>query len=1393
MLLPTRISQKVLSNQSAELPHQSLTHPTTKKQPIESIQVEQAAPASWEIEETYSLSPMQQGMLFHSLYQPRSGIDIEQMVCRLPEAIGAQTFLKALNFVIQRHPILRTSFLWDSPNEPIQVVHEWVRLPLEQQDWRSDSPQQQADRLTAYLKRDRQRGLDLTQSLTCEPLMRFALFRVGDADYQFVWTFHHILLDGRSFPIVLQEVFAVYAAFCTGDELSLESPRPYRDYIEWVRQQDFLASKSFWQHLLKGFTTPTPLLSAQASSQVQTEVGHNEAAIRLSGELTIALKSLVKEFDVTLNTIVQGAWGLLLSRYSGETDVVFGATRACRKSTVAGAESMIGLLINSLPIRVQVDPDTTLVLWLKELRSQHVAVRPHEHTPLVQVQSWSDIPRGVSLFESIVMFEAYDLNERLQQQGGSWQNREIRLLEQPSFPLVLIACLGSELSLKISYDRTRFDHAAITRMLGHLQTMLEGMVANPSQRLAALPLLTVSERHQLLSDWNDTAADYAQDTCLHELFEVNAKQNPDAIAIVYGTHSLTYGELNQQANQLAHHLKRLGVGAGTFVGVYMNRGLEMIPALLGILKAGGAYIPLEPTFPNARVQWILESLSVRCVISQPIHRSTFEKLQPQLPNLEHLICLDVRAIAEPISPAARFTPLHVWQPSDLGQLPTDNLPRQNSPDDTAYIIFTSGSTGTPKGVVVRHKPVINLIEWVNRTFQVNARDRVLFITSLCFDLSVYDVFGLLAAGGSIRVVSSEDVRDPQAMLTILQTEPITFWDSAPPALQQLAPFFSTIKAQKSALRLVFMSGDWVPVTLPDALKETFPGVEVVSLGGATEATVWSNFYRIGDVASHWASIPYGKPIQNAQYYVLDAEFNPCPIGVTGELYIGGDCLALGYTDPIKTAERFIANPLNLSSRLYRTGDLARFFPDGNIEFLGRIDHQVKIRGFRIELGEIEVVLSQHPAIADSVVMAREDQPGDKRLVAYVVIDSAETPTSHDLRNFLRGMLPDYMVPSAIVVLDVIPLTQNGKVDRRALPAPEANRTDATSTFVAPQNSVQRQLAEIWQQTLGVPEIGITDNFFELGGHSILAVNLVTQIEKTLGQRLAIAAIFQAPTIQQQAMLLQQPEKAISGSAIAPIQPNGSKRPLFAIHVLGRGLDFYRPLSKHLGSDQPLYGLAVLSDQPDAPLNDVKALAAHYIQQMQMVQPQGPYHLTGVSFGGTIAFEMAQQLQAQGQDVALLSMLDTFAPSVMVKKLLLRSRFIAYSQQLLQMTLTQMLEKVKEEWLEQTLRCSVTKGVYQWVYRTLDRPFPQPLEDILYAQKNLKASSVYTPQVYSGRIVFFHAKDQNFSIGVDGDPRSGWRAVATGGVEIHEIPGNHMGMLQEPNVRLLAEKLKLHLD
>ncbi|TAF17994.1 MAG: non-ribosomal peptide synthetase, partial [Nostocales cyanobacterium] len=836
------------------------------------------------VNNSYQLSSIQQGMIFNSLVAQNSGVDIEQMICFIHEKIDILALQKAWYKVVEQHAILRTSFDWETEREPLQCVHKQVTIPLEKQDWSGLSEAEQSTKLQSYLQSDRQRGFQLNVA----PLMRIALFQLQESVYQFVWTFHHALLDGRSLSTIIKEFFTFYDAFREGKDLQLPQPRPYQDHIAWLQEQNWSQAESFWGNLLKGFSAPTPLL---VDSNLSEKSGFGEQAIRLSDKTTAILRSLAKQHQITLNTLVQGAWALLLSRYSGESDVVFGATRACRYSSVPGADSMVGLLINTVPVRVKISGEKPLLSWLKELRSQWVAMRNYEHTPLVNIQRCSDVQPGKSLFDSILVFENQELNTALRSQGGRWENLEIQLKEQTNFPLTLLGYGESELLLKLKYDCQKFDNAKITRMLGHLQTLLSSMAINPWQCLGELPLLTTDEKYQMLIQWNDTKADFADQHCIHQLFESQVEKTPDAVAVVCGKEQLTYKELNNRANQLAHHLQKLGVKPGVLVAVYLERSLAMIPAVLGILKAGGAYVPLEPSFPKARIHLLLSSLKINCLITQTSLLPNIHELE--LEALQHLICLDKSANKEQeitniigLSPVnCHLSPQSVWNRDDLDLLPTENLPTSATADDIAYVIFTSGSTGTPKGVVVRHQPVINLIEWVNQTFNVNPKDRVLFITSLCFDLSVYDIFGLLAAGGSIRVVSSDDVRDPEALLNILCHEPITFWDSAPPALQQLAGFFPKVQANNfhPQLRLVFMSGDWIPVTLPDLLKTTFPGVEVISLGGATEATVWSNYYPIGKVEAHWKSIPYGKPIQNAQYYILDDFLNPCPIGVTGEL------------------------------------------------------------------------------------------------------------------------------------------------------------------------------------------------------------------------------------------------------------------------------------------------------------------------------------------------------------------------------------------------------------------------------------------------------------------------------------------------------------------------------
>jgi amino acid adenylation domain-containing protein len=1349
------------------------------------------------LEDSYQLSPLQEGMLFNSLIAQQSGVDIEQVICLVKEKLDIKLFQQAWLKVLERHAILRSSFDWSSENDPIQLVHKQIIVPLEQQDWSNLSDTEQEQKLRAYLHSDRTIGFQLD----IPPLMRLALFQLNESLYHFVWTFHHALLDGRSLLIILKEVLTFYRAFSQGQEIDITEPHPYKNHIQWLHQQDWSKNAEFWQESLQGFNTPTPLLLDQ---NLQNQSSFGEKEIRLSSQNTQVLKDLAQQNQLTLNTLIQAAWAILLSRYSGENDVVFGATRACRYSSVTGSESMVGQLTNTLPVRVKISGETPILSWLKELRSQWLTLREYEHTPLVKIHGWSDVAGESPLFNSIVVFENYELNQALHSQSETWKNWEVQLEEQTNFPLTLVVYGGTELLLKIKYDRCSFNDDKILRMLGHIQTLLSSIATNPSQTLGALPLLTADEQHQILIDWNHTVADFDQQICIHQLFESQVEKTPEAVAVVFENEQLTYQELNFQANQLAHQLKELGVKSGVLVAVYLERSLEMITAVLGILKAGGAYVPLESSFPQERIQLLLSSLQINCLITQTNLSPKIQELETQLPALQHLICLDKCAVKQ-------LGNQQIWNRSYLDQLSTENLITSVNSDDIAYIIFTSGSTGTPKGVVVRHQPVINLISWVNKTFNVNSSDRILFITSLSFDLSVYDIFGLLAAGGSIRVVSHQDVRDPEALLNILCREPITFWDSAPPALQQLASFFPTVKSSNyhPSLRLVFMSGDWIPVTLPDLLKTTFPEVEVISLGGATEATVWSNYYPIGKVEAHWKSIPYGKPIQNAQYHILDSYLNSCPIGITGDLYIGGVCLASGYLNqPELTAQKFIPNPFSKDpeSRLYKTGDLARYFSDGNIEFLGRIDHQVKIRGFRIELGEIESVLAQHQGVEETVVIAREDEPRCKRLVAYIVLNQEYAPKNiNELRQFLQKKLPEYMIPSAFVSINCIPLTANGKVNRSALPIPDQTRPNLEKVFTAPSNAIETQLTEIWQRVLGINSIGITDNFFELGGHSLLAVKLFTQIEQKLGQKLPLAILFHSPTIEELAKILQSEVVASSWQPLVPIAPvkdSGICPPLFCISGIHGNVLLYDKLAKYLGESQPFYGLQPRGiDGMQSPLTSIEAMATYYIQAMRTVQPEGPYFLGGFSLGSKVVWEMAQQLYQQGERVALLALFDGKIKSTNIVRLPFRKRIFLHFQRLREIGFPYIALKFPswQDWLIGRHQ-HWTKRIARRFYNRLQLPLPVYLRQSAIEESlekaGVEAIRNYVIQAYPGKVTLFRADIQESDQGVGFEPLdldSGWGPLASGGLDIQTVSGDHMSMFREPQVQILAQKLQSCLD
>ncbi len=1340
------------------------------------------APSS--IEASYLLSPLQQGMLFHHLQSPSSGVDIEQVCGTLRESINHSAFEQAWQSVIAHHPVLRTAFSWVGLSEPQQHVYAQVSLPIAYLDWSHQPREAQESQFAAYLVADRQQGFDLSQA----PLMRLAILCFGSADYRMIWTFHHILLDGRSLKIVLSQVFSVYEALCQGQPIALEPARLYQDYITWQRQQDGSGAERYWQTLLGDFDRPTPLPAIPGN---QSSLHRRaEEVLCLSMELTMELRSLAARHLITPNTIVQGAWALLLSYYSGQDDVVFGATRACRHSTIAGAESMVGLLINTLPVRLRVAGSEKLIPWLQALRQQHLAIRPYEHMPLVAVQRWSGVPAGTPLFESIVAFENYRLTDELQTQGGQWLQREFQLVEQPSYPLVLLGHLAAELQLTLLYDPHRFDAALITRMMGHLHTLIEGMVTHPERRLVDLPILTAAERHQILVEWNRTDVDYPRHWRLHDLFETQVQHNPEAIAVRCAGQTLTYGELNRRANQLAHYLQEQGVAPEVIVGVCIERSLEMVIALLAILKAGGAYVPLDPTYPQERLSHILSDAQPLVVLTQ----TRFLNLLAV--SATPVLCLD--ADGQPFANAPETNPICPATATNL-----------------AYIIYTSGSTGKPKGVLIEHRGAVNTILDINRRFQVGCQDRVLAICSLNFDLSVYDIFGLLAAGGTVVLPKPAIAPDLKDWLTLLEEEQITLWNTPPLVLQVLTTDLASRQTHlPTSLRLVLLSGDWIPVTLPEQIHRLTAGstpIQVVSLGGATEASIWSILYPIAAIHPDWKSIPYGRPMANQQFYILDHHYRPVPVGQVGELYIGGEGVARGYHHrPELNQEKFLPDPFRpgAQARIYRTGDLGRFLDDGTIEFLGRVDHQVKVRGFRVELGEIEAVLSHHPAIQDVAVVAQPDSAGGQRLVAYFVPrpEIAQKEWGAELiqtiRTYLAEKLPDYMMPSGFVQLASLPLTANGKLDRKALPPIQLSSlrgTDAEPTSAMSLTPIQQQLIEIWQEVLGIKPIAITDNFFELGGHSLIAMRLWAKIGQVFADLPPLITLFQAPTVEQLAVRLQQP---LSRDRLCPSlvmiqagQPH-LRPPLFYIHTLGRGLRFCRPFVQYMDARQPVYGLSTQIANEAFGSNRVEDLATHYLWQIQTIQPKGPYLLAGASFGGTVAFEMARQLVAQGQRVGLLALLDTRLPKAMQPRSVI-AKLSAHKQKLSQQG-TRYLGKKLHDAVQgyfqnlfhqgRQLCLGLATRLYQW----LGYPLPNRLQDYLFELENYRAGECYRPSFYEGTVVLFRADDDPSSNQAATREDLGWQPLV-GQLRIHSIPGNHLSMLKEPNVQILGRQLQHCID
>jgi amino acid adenylation domain-containing protein len=1027
------------------------------------------------IEDVYPLSPVQEGMLFHTLYARGSAVYVNQFSCRLGRNADLPALRRAWQQVVDRHAILRTSFHWEGLDRPLQVVHRQVDVPWEELDWRG-LPEREA--LAAYDRSDLERGFDLGTP----PLMRLALGQLEDGSCRLIWTHHHMIMDGWSLPLVLGEVFSRYEALRRGETPDLGTANGYRRYISWLESRDLNRAEDFWKRALRGFTSPTPLPGARAVSGASTSGPYASIGATLPEAVSAALEELAREHRLTVNTLVIGAWALLLGKQS-DGDAVFGTTVSGRPADLPGVESIVGLFINTLPFRARLEGNRRLIPWLQELQEAQAESREYEYSPLVQVQGWSEVPRGMPLFESLVVFENYPFDAARNE--SSLAIRDVRSIESSGYPLTLQAIAVKGVSLRLTYDTRRFEASIAGGMLGHLEALLAGMAAHPGACLDEIDLLTPPERQQLLITWNETGRAYPLERCLHHWIEDQVDRAPNAPAVVFESEQLTYRELDERANHLARRLLALGIGMESRVGVCMERSIEMVVALFAILKAGAAYVPLDPEYPRDRLAYMLANSRAHALLAQ-------EALLGRLPEYGGpILCFDA------------------------GRLETrresgERLSLAASPEQAAYVIYTSGSTGRPKGVVVSHKGIVNRLLWMQEAYGLTSSDRVLQKTPFSFDVSVWELFWPLMTGARLIVARPGGHREGSYLADLILRDGVTTLHFVPSMLRVFLE--EPDLARCRALRRVVCSGEALPPDLQERFFERLPGIDLHNLYGPTEASV--------DV-THWTCmregprdcVPIGRPIANTRTHVVGFRLEPLPVGVAGELLLGGVGLARGYLErPELTAEKFVPDPFSgPGERLYRTGDLVRWRPDGAIEFLGRLDHQVKVRGFRIELGEIEVALCQHPGVREAAVVAREDDSGESRLVAYVAGSGTSRVSTEDLRDNLREHLPEHMVPSLFVFLASLPLSPNGKLDRRALPAPDLTRPAVANELVAPRTPEEEVLAAIWSHVLGVEPVGVHDNFFSLGGDSIRSIRVLT-LARERGLSLELQQLFETPTI-----------------------------------------------------------------------------------------------------------------------------------------------------------------------------------------------------------------------------------------------------------------------------------------
>ena len=1290
------------------------------------------------------LSFAQQQVWLHALLTPGLPIYNRSLVLKHTGPLEQDALEKSLHEITRRHESLRTTFV-EEDGIPVPLTTERANIKLAVTDLSSLALPEQQEQIRRIAVDELRRPFDLATG----PLMRTCLLRLSGENHILIVTMHTIVADDWSEDVFARELSALYEAYSAGETSPLpDLPMQYAEFATWQRENcdDHVVEQqiSHWRTRLSGIPTALDLPADRPRPRAQTFRGARESVL-LPRNLKEALEKLSEQQGVPPFVLLLAAFQALLLRYTRQEDIVVGAVLPGRDEVKT--RGLIGLFASVAVMRTDMTSNPTFRQLVSRVSQVFSSACEHQPVPfdrlVKEVQPGRDPSRN-ALFQ--VLFSLHDSNSVLK---SGWEFADLAV-DSGTVKVDLeleLHTLPNGLAAQFTYSTDLFDAATITRMTGHFRKLLEGIVANPDEHISRFDLLTDAERRQLLVEWNDTKTDYPQDCCVHQLFEAQARRTPDATAVVFGKERLSYGELDRRADQLANHLIKLGVKPDGLVGICLERSLEMVVGLLGILKSGAAYVPLDPAYPRDRIAFMLEDAEVPVLLTQ---QRLVENLSPGNATVV-LIDSHWQEIAKSGASSPALT------------LDTENR---------AYVIYTSGSTGKPKGVEVRQRAVVNFLATMAERPGLTADDRLLAVTTLSFDIAGLEIYLPLVRGASVEIVSRDVAADGHQLLAKLTDSRATIMQATPATWHMLLEAGWTGDPRLKVL----IGGEAVSQKLATKLLQKVGSVW--NMYGPTETTIWSTTTKL---ESSQAVVSIGRPIANTEIFILDAALQPVPVGVAGELHIGGDGLARGYLKrPELTAEKFIAHPFKSDARVYKTGDLVRYLPDGNIEFLGRIDHQVKIRGFRIELGEIEAVLREHPGVKETVVVAQGEAAGDKRVVAYIVPRNA-APSNAELRDFLRVKLPEYMLPSVFVSLESMPLTPNGKVNRRALPVPNQADFAPQEQLVAPKDELESQLVNIWESVLNVRPIGITHNFFELGGHSLLAVKLMRRIEQTFGKSLLIATLLQAPTIEQLATILRDKGWSPQWCCLVPIQTGGSKPPFFCIHGANGAVVRFHDLARYLGADQTFYGLQAHGLDPAKPCHTrTEDMAAHYIEEIRRVQPEGPYFLGGYSFGGMIAYEMAQQLRAQGQDGTVVVLFDTLCPPPQNTP---APQQASAASALLGFFRIPAAERLAYLWRILTVPNRVIK---RWLHVAR---LPRIVKKVRKAC--FQAQADYKPQPYPGRVILFRSSHK--PLGQVSDPRAGWSTYAAQGLEICEITGNHENILLEPQVRLVARQLRACLD